>query len=160
MQLNNLTFDMMLTITPGEDGVHWSIDDKPKFYLDNYDITMDTEAERKLVEDCKDTLDQAIYNVTLQHFQTDIKNIFEKLNEQVAQETHLPYAFVWPLDGGKLPLNLTMTTAPRLTGDSLLNLQFDGRFVKGQNDTTHYPPNLQPLPADFVDRFETGRQDE
>lgn len=65
MQLNNLTFDMMLTITAANDNVHWSIQDEPKFYLDNYDITMDTEAERKLVEDCKDTLDQAIYNTML-----------------------------------------------------------------------------------------------
>jgi len=53
------------------------------------------------------------------------------------------------LAGGILPWNLTMTRAPRLN-NSFFDFQFDGRFVKPQNDTKHQQAKLEPLPSDYI----------
>lgn len=60
-----------------------------------------------------------------------------------------PYTFVFPIDGEKLPLNLTMTHSPRTDkGSDLIELYFDGLFdVKGAkyhygSDISDYPPRL------------------
>jgi hypothetical protein len=89
-------------------------------------------------------LSSSVINLIIKDMLPKISSVVDeevtKLNKMVANEGG--YDFDVSILGDKFPLNLTMTAAPRLTGD-LIEINFDGLFHDPENASA--PFDFDPI---------------
>jgi hypothetical protein len=149
VNVTNLTIEFVVEST-ADDQVHWKIVETSQVNIGKVDIQMKSSFLNWLVK-----VSSSVINTVIQDMLPKIGGVVdaevEKINKMVANEG--PYTFVVPALGKQFPLNLTMSTAPKLEkGSNLIQVLMDGLFDIPEGQEVHskykvevnheYPPRF------------------
>lgn len=149
VNVTNLTIEFVVEST-SDDQVHWKIVETSQVNIGKVDIQMKSSFLNWLVK-----VSSSVINAVIQDMLPKIGGVVdaevEKINKMVANEG--PYTFVVPALGKQFPLNLTMSTAPKLEkGSNLIQVFMDGLFDIPEGQEVHskykvevnheYPPRF------------------
>jgi len=149
VNVTNLTIEFVVEST-SEDNVHWEIVETSQVNIGKVDIQMSNSFLNWLVKKSSSVINAVIQDL-LPKIGAIVDTEVDKLNKMVANEG--PYTFVVPALGKQFPLNLTMSTAPKLEkGSNLIQLFMDGLFDIPEGQEVHsnymvevnheYPPRF------------------
>lgn len=150
VNVTNMTVDFVVEST-SDDNVHWKIVETSKVNIGKVDIQMANSFLNWLVKVSSKVINQVIQDM-LPKIGGLVDSEVDKINKMVANEGN--YTFVVPLLGKQFPLNLTMTTAPKIEkGSNLIQVFLDGLFDIPEGQEVHskykvevndeYPPRFQ-----------------
>lgn len=148
VNITNATIEFTLEST-SDDGVHWGIKENTTLTIGKVDIGMKNTFLNWLVKQSNHIINKIITE-NLPKVSTAIDAEVEKIDEMLAQEG--PYTFDMPIFGKTYPLNLTLTSAPKIGGD-LIEINFDGLFDLAENatDEHNFPKEVN---TEWPTRFE------
>lgn len=132
VNVTNATIDFVVE-TSSDDTVHWAIAENTTLTLGGVKIDMKSKVLDELVKLSSGVINRIIKDM-LPKVSAAIDTEITKINAMLANEG--PYDFDMPLLGANFPLNLTMTSAPSISGD-LIKVNFDGLFNDPKNATVH-----------------------
>ena len=148
VNITNATVEFTLEST-SDDGVHWGIKENTTITVGKVDIVMKNKFLNWLVKQSSSIINKIIAD-NLPKVSAVIDAEVEKIDEMLAQEG--PYTFDVPILGKTYPLNLTLTSAPKI-GDDLIQIYFDGLFNLAENvtDKDNFPEEVN---HEWPTRFE------
>ena len=149
--IKNITLQVELATT-SEDEVHWQLSQVTRISVDDLTLTMNNNFWQTIVDKNMVLIRIGIYT-GLQKLLGKLDSMTDALNLKL--KTNEPTAFITEVKEG-MPMNLTMTAAPKMTAESnLININFDGRFVDSNTNTVRaVGPSTFPELVDFKQREE------
>lgn len=154
VNITNATLEFTLEST-SDDGVHWGIKENTTVTVGKVDIEMKNGFLNWLVKQSSSIINKIIAD-QLPKISSLVDVEVEKIDEMLAQEG--PYTFDVPILGKTYPLNLTMTTAPKI-GEDLIQIYFDGLFHPAENatDEHNFPKEIN---SEWPMRFEHSHSEQ
>jgi len=148
VNVTNATIDFVLETT-SDDKVHWALAENTTLTIGKVDIDMHNKVLNELVKLSSGIINKIIKD-SLPKVSAAVDAEVTKINAMLANEG--PYDFDVPVLGKNYPLNLTMTSAPAISGN-VVQVNFDGLFHQPENATG---PAGFPIEdnAEWPERFE------
>lgn len=149
--VKNITLQVELATT-SDDEVHWQLSQVTRISVDDLTLKMNNNFWQTIVDKNMVLIRIGIYT-GLQKLLGKIDTMTDALNLKL--KSNEPEAFITEVKAG-MPMNLTMSAAPKMTRDSnLIQINFDGRFVDTNTNTIRaVGPTDFPQLVDYKQREE------
>jgi hypothetical protein len=147
VNITNATIDFVVEST-SDDTVHWALAENTTLTIGKVDIEMKSKILNELVKLSSGVINRIIKDM-LPKVSAVVDTEINAFNKMIANEG--PYTFDVPLLGASFPLNLTMTSAPSISGD-LIQMNFDGLFDDAENTTSQFNFPIE-VNAEWPERF-------
>lgn len=146
VNITGLSVDVTLQPIIKDDKVHWTLKDSTAFHFDKMAIKMKNNFLQMLVNSCQGLITKMV-NAELPNLGKVIDKQVQRLNAALLAEETTPFAFDVPLFGDA-SINLTMTTAPDLSTQNLIKVNFNGLILNKEKvyqnlDGIAYPPRIE-----------------